>query len=762
MSQSESTSRVTRARLADGRDLIYFDEPGSPERQPSADLRELPERPATAEIRWDALSGEWISIATKRQNRTFLPPKELDPLAPQCESNPSEIPDDYQVAVFENRTPSFGPDLLDHSTDSSAAITKPTSIRAARSAIGRCEVVCFSPESEGSFSTQTPQRARVIIDAWAERTAELQQLPGIEQVFPFENRGTDIGVTLGHPHGQIYGYPYVPPTMQRICTRVDEYGPTLFADILASERGGEREILSGEYFTAYVPYAARWPVEIHLMPHRQIPDLSETTSAERDELSIMTLRLTRALDALYGTELPYIAAWMQAPVHSHRDTVRLHWRITSPRRSATKLKFLAGSESAMGGWISDVAPETSAAQLRDALTRITPVTVETADTVTQFQHAYGDDPDGVWSAPGRVNLIGEHVDYNGGAALPLAIDRRTRIAMKLRRDRTIRLTSSFSDESIQVSLDDVLTTGTIDGWSAYVLGVARILSEQVREDRLIGFDAVITSTIPVGVGVSSSHALECAAALALVDLWGVNASRQDLIELTHRVEHEVVGSPTGTLDQSAILLGSRDHGVLLEFDGHTPPRSIPLRFTEAGLELLVIDSMQRHSHATGDYRVRREECTEAARLLGVTKLGELSPTDLPAIDARPDGLTEPLFRRARHIVTDSARTHEVAKLLDDGRPEEIGPLLTAGHYSQRDDFQNSTPAIDAAVEAAIGAGALGARMTGGGFGGAAVALIRVSDVDRIAAAVKEQVVAAGHPEPEMFPVVADRGAARDR
>lgn len=363
-------------RLADGRELIYYDDPGStlgPER--AVDARALDPRPGTATMRLDVLTGDWISVAAARQNRAFLPPAELDPLAPQTATNPSEIPSRYDVAVFENRSPSFGPALAEAHGDAPAAADPPRGLAdlaelglgRTRTSAGRCEVVCFSPEHEGSFGTQTVTRARTVIEAWADRTAALSALPGIEQVFPFENRGEAIGVTLPHPHGQIYGYPYVTPRTARTLDAIERTGPDLFARILESEQASERVILRGEHWTAFVPFAARWPLEVHVMPHRHVADLAETTDAERDELAPLYLRLLRGVDALYDTPTPYIAAWHQAPVHVARDTMRLHLQLTSPRRAADKLKFLAGSEAAMGAWIGDVPPETSAARLRDAV-----------------------------------------------------------------------------------------------------------------------------------------------------------------------------------------------------------------------------------------------------------------------------------------------------------------------------------------------------------------------------------------------------------
>ena len=367
-------------RLADGRELIYFDDPGTalgPER--AVDTRDLDARPETATMRQDVLTGDWVSVAANRQNRAFLPPAELDPLAPQTPTNPSEIPSVYDVAVFENKSPSFGPALAEATDDVPAAADPPRGLDdlahlglgRTRTSVGRTEVVCFSPERTGSFGTQTVTRARTVIEAWADRTAALSALPGIEQVFPFENRGEAIGVTLQHPHGQIYAYPYVTPRTTRLLDSIDRTAPDLFQRILEFEQAGPRVLLRGEHWTAFVPFAARWPLEIHLLPHRHVADFATLSEPEKDELAPLYLRLLRGVDALYESETPYIAAWHQAPVRVGRDTVRLSLQLTSPRRAADKLKFLAGSEAAMGAWIGDVPPEDAAARLRTAIEGIT-------------------------------------------------------------------------------------------------------------------------------------------------------------------------------------------------------------------------------------------------------------------------------------------------------------------------------------------------------------------------------------------------------
>lgn len=362
--------------LADGRELFYFDDPGTAlGAERSADTRELDARPETATMRQDILTGDWITFATKRQNRVMMPGADADPLAPQTATNPSEVPSLYDVAVFENRSPSFGP-ALNEATGGVPAAANPTrglddqaelGIGRTRTSVGRCEVVCFSPEQAGSFGTQSVTRARTVIEAWADRTAALSALPGVEQVFPFENRGEAIGVTLPHPHGQIYAYPYVTPRTQRLLASIHRTAPDLMTRVLDSERASERVVLQGEHWTAFVPFAARWPLEVQLMPHRHVPDFAALTDPERDELAPLYLRLLRGVDALYESPTPYIAAWHQSPVNVGRDTVRMRLELTSPRRAADKLKFLAGSEAAMSAWTAEILPEVAAERLRAAI-----------------------------------------------------------------------------------------------------------------------------------------------------------------------------------------------------------------------------------------------------------------------------------------------------------------------------------------------------------------------------------------------------------
>ncbi|GAA0593749.1 galactose-1-phosphate uridylyltransferase [Actinomadura livida] len=345
----------TRARLSDGREIVYYDE--APGRVPVPDPRGLPPVEPVCEVRRDPLTGDHVTITAHRNARTFLPPADQCPLCPGGPA--SEVPDaSYEVAVFENRFPSFDvrtppvPPVVDG---------VPGGVPRARGK-GRCEVVCFTDDHAASMALLPVSRVRTVVDAWADRTAELSAIPGVRQVFVFENRGVEIGVTLHHPHGQIYAYPFVTPRTERMLAMAA--GRDLFGEVLAAERAGPRVVAAGEHWTAYVPAAARWPVEVHLMPHRHVPDLAALDDGERDELAVLYRDLLRRCDTLYGDPLPYVAGWHQAPAGEGRDLVRLHLELFSVRRAPGKIKYLAGSESGMAAWINDVPPEAAAARLR--------------------------------------------------------------------------------------------------------------------------------------------------------------------------------------------------------------------------------------------------------------------------------------------------------------------------------------------------------------------------------------------------------------
>ncbi len=366
-----------------------------------------------------------------------------------------------------------------------------------------------------------------------------------------------------------------------------------------------------------------------------------------------------------------------------------------------------------------------------------------------FRETFGDEPRGVWSAPGRVNIIGEHVDYNGGPCLPIALPHRAFVALSPRSDRTVRLVSTQTREAVDVLDLDVIgpkgTPGEVTNhWTAYLAGVAWAL-EQAGYGPLPGFDAALWSCVPLGGGLSSSAALECATAVALDEVCGLGLAgsledpndegRKVLVKAAQAAENQIAGANTGGLDQTASLRCRQGHALALDCRDMSA-RQVPFDLSAVGLELLVIDTRAKHSLADGQYGSRRADCEESARILGVGQLVEVEDLDEASAALGDDRLVA----RTRHVVSEIARTRAFIELLDEGPLEGMrlavaGALMNDSHDSLRDDYEVSCEELDVAVEAARAVGAHGARMTGGGFGGSAIALVSADAVLDIAQAV---------------------------
>ena len=346
----------TELSMFDGRQIFYYDSVSVD--RIAVDKRPFEERPLPGEMRQDLLTGEWIAMASHRQTRAFLPPKEFCPLCPTLTDFGTEIADStFEVVVFENRSPSFA----------APSVALPKEVVQSS---GRCDVVVFSDKHEGSFGTLPLTQMRTVLAAWIDRTREISQLSYVEQVFIFENRGEEVGVTLNHPHGQIYSYPFVTPrTEKMLAVAKEHYQKThqpLITSIIEREIKDEvRIIAQNEHWIAYVPFAARYPFEIHVAPKKFVPDFAELSEDVADTFPVIAKEVLQRLDGVFGIEMAYIGAWHQAPVRRGRELLGLHWQITSIRRAPGKLKYLAGSESAMGAFIMDLKPEQSAQQLRD-------------------------------------------------------------------------------------------------------------------------------------------------------------------------------------------------------------------------------------------------------------------------------------------------------------------------------------------------------------------------------------------------------------
>lgn len=369
-----------------------------------------------------------------------------------------------------------------------------------------------------------------------------------------------------------------------------------------------------------------------------------------------------------------------------------------------------------------------------------------------FETSFGYPALGVWSAPGRANLIGEHTDYNLGFVLPFGIDRRTYAAIAPRQDRLVRVGSTIDGKIYKLDLDSTTKPTGLD-WAGYPIGVAWVMREWAKT----GFDCFIDSDVPVGAGLSSSAAIECAVAVALNELWGAARTEEQLAAIGQRAENEVVGAPTGIMDQMASIKGQRDSAVLIDCRS-LDTEVVPLGLAEQGLLVAVMDTQVAHRHADGGYASRRAACELGAATMGAKSLRELGMADLERAQELLDDLT---FRRVRHVITENARVLETVSALKSKDLSALGELMLASHASMRDDFEISIEELDTAVEVAMRVGAVGSRMTGGGFGGAALAVIREDLLPELEAKVTAAFAAKGYGAPRVFAVAASPGARRE-
>ncbi|MEU4094555.1 galactokinase [Streptomyces sp. NPDC026673] len=374
-----------------------------------------------------------------------------------------------------------------------------------------------------------------------------------------------------------------------------------------------------------------------------------------------------------------------------------------------------------------------------------------------FRATYGTGPEGVWAAPGRVNLIGEHTDYNDGFVMPFALPHTTVAAVARRADGRLRLHTASPDVPagvVELHVDE-LEPGGGAGWADYPAGVIWALRDAGHE--ITGADIHFESTVPTGAGLSSSAALEVVTAVALNELYGLGLERWRIARLCQRAENVYVGAPTGIMDQTASACCTEGHALWLD-TRDLSQRQIPFDLASQGLRLLVVDTRVTHAHSEGEYGKRRAGCEEAAALLGVDALRDVPYEGLDEALAR---LEDPELRPlVRHVVTEDRRVERVVELLGAGDARAIGPVLTEGHASLRDDFRVSCPELDLVVSAGVEAGALGARMTGGGFGGSAIVLVEEAAADKTADAIISAFATAGHREPRVFTAVPSAGAGR--
>ncbi|MFF0269155.1 galactokinase [Kribbella sp. NPDC004536] len=374
--------------------------------------------------------------------------------------------------------------------------------------------------------------------------------------------------------------------------------------------------------------------------------------------------------------------------------------------------------------------------------------------MSSFEDVFGTAPDGSWRAPGRVNLIGEHTDYNDGLVLPIALPNRILITASKRDDGRVAVASSGHDGVIEFALES-LAPGSVGDWAAYPAGAAWVLREAGYA--IGGANLLVDSDLPSGAGLSSSAALLCATSVALLGLHGIEADPAEVARLAQKAENQYVGAPVGLMDQMASMCCTAGHALYFDIRAMSTDQ-IPFDPPADDLTLLVVDVKAPHRHVDGEYAARRKSCEQAAAELGVPALRSIAFEDLDAALARLSD--DVVRRRVRHVVTEIRRVEDAVALMRDGKLREVGPLFTASHASMRDDFEITVPELDVAVDAALAAGAVGARMTGGGFGGCIIALVEASAADNVLSAIEKAFAEHGFSAPASLAATPSAGASR--
>lgn len=682
-------------------------------------------------------------VAPNRQDR----PLDADPVAPgggACPFCPGsgKVPESYDVLAYDNDYPA-----LARSNDAGTLqVDRPPGLYAVAPAYGKCEVLLYSPDHEAALSGLPLDHVRSLVDLWAERTRELAEDPKINYIMVFENRGAEVGVTIHHPHGQVYAYPFVPLKIQAELDNCRDYfarsDHCLICDMNVEEaRTGLRMIAENEEFLCYLPHFTDYPYGAFIVPKRHVTMLTGLTGAERASLAEMLKGLVGAFDLLFRRQFPYMMCVHQGPVNTprSRDTAEhyhLHIEFYPPLRDATRVKYYASSE--MGAWAAcnPARVEDTAAQLRDAYLEFARLhsmqrpdsgtslaLVDKARLAAEFERRYGGDASDLafFFAPGRVNLIGEHTDYNGGFVLPAAISLGIRAAVRYTGERVIRLRSLDRPGDCEVSLERDILFDPRDGWANYPKGVVRHLLNDRHQ--VPGCDILYSGDLPVGAGLSSSAAIEVLTGFALLcPALGDGIDRVRLAIDCQAAENHFVGVGCGIMDQFTVAMGKPGTAILLDC-ASLRHEYIPAELGE--YRLVIMDTGKSRDLGTSAYKERQDECRLALEMVrrhrDVDNLCGATLEDVRFITG------DLLQARARHVISENLRTVEAARLLARGDIPGFGRLMVESHASLRDDFQVTGPELDAIVEEALAQPAcLGARMTGAGFGGCAIALVEAA------------------------------------
>ena len=718
--------------------------------------------------RLNLLTGRSVIVSAHRSQRPWSGQQEavqretLPDYDPGCYLCPGNRRSSGQVNPAYESTFAFDNDFAALTPDTPAPpAAAPGSLMQAGQARGSCRVICFSPDHALTLPQMSLAALHQVVRTWIAESRELSQHYRCVQVF--ENKGAMMGCSSPHPHGQIWATDYLPDEVvledDRQRAYLAKHGRPLLVDYVAQELAdGARTVVETQHWLAVVPFWASWPFETLLCPKRHTPRLIDLDDAQQRDLALALKRLTARYDNLFGVSFPYSMGWHEAP-HDDSDAApwQLHAHFFPPlQRSATIRKFMAGFEL-LAETQRDLTPEQAAERLRAVADELAPPANANSATAERealiatvragFRAGFGGEPTALARAPGRVNLIGEHTDYSEGFCLPCAIDFETLVAWRPRADGVVRVLACDQGGAMDsFRLDDGDITPTSEQpWANYVRGtLAAMLADGLTPG---GADIAIAGNVPQGAGLSSSASLEMAVATAFEHGMGLQLAPGRKARLGQLAEHEFAGCMCGIMDQLASAAGEAGHALLLDCRS-LQTETVPL---PADVAVLVLHSRVQRGLVDSEYNLRRQQCQQAAAALGLTMLRD---ADIASVATLAGRVPDAVLRRARHVVTDNARTLQMAQALRANDLQQAGRLMRASHASMRDDFEIVPPAVDelAAIvnEVLAGLGGEGgARMTGGGFGGCVVALARTASVEAVREAVMRRYRSPGG-EPALF------------
>lgn len=720
-----------------------------------------------AELRYNPLLGTWTMVAASRQNRPQMP-KDWCPFCPGS----GKVPDRFDVHKYDNDFPvmSAEPPVPD-AVGSDFYRTKPS--------YGACEVILYSPEHEKTLHELPVTHIRKLVDLWSERTTALAKRADIKYVMPFENKGEEIGVTMPHPHGQIYGYSWIPQRVDVELANARAHhassGECLICRMNEEERKFARRIVyENASFYAYIPFFTDYPYGVFVVAKRHRNYLAELDPAERDDLAEALKIVTGTFDRIFDRPFPYMMAIHQNPVNSPewddaKTFYHLHVEFYTPLRAKRLIKYYASSET--GGWAAAnvAAVENTAAETRCAKLEYLAISGDARlsgeifrrDFLAEFATLYGagKEAPAIFASPARVNLIGEHIDYNGGLVFPAAIDRCLYLAIRKRADRAIVYNDLRFIGELRFSIDDAFSYRKESGYANYLNGILTVLRDRgLALDA--GFEALFFSTIPAGGGVSSSAALEVGFARAISDLYGFPLEPVELAKIGQESEHRFMNVQCGIMDQAAVAMGKKGYAMALDC-ATLSMRYVPLELGDA--RIVVMNTNKKRELADSKYNERFGECRAGLEAIRrVRPLESLCALPAGELDGALRAIDDPVVKkRVRHCVTEQARVEAAVAALEKGDLATLGRLLGESHVSLRDDYEVTGSELDALYEEAIACpGCVGARMTGAGFGGCAIAIVKKEALKEFTKRVGERYRARCGIEASFFACESGDGAGR--